>query len=76
MNPKEKATKLTLSFIHVDDRAMKKGSQTAWIDKILAERCAITCCDEIIKSIRWSSDFNNEQKSYWQQVKEELTKQK
>lgn len=48
---KEKAEKLVLSFIHVDDRAMKKGSQSAWIDQILAKRCAIICCDKIIKEL-------------------------
>jgi hypothetical protein len=37
-----------------------------------AIQCALLCVDEITKSIRWSSDFNNEQRDYWQKVKEEL----
>jgi hypothetical protein len=35
---------------------------------------AINTVDEIFKSIRWSSDFNNEQKNYWNEVKKEIEK--
>ena len=38
---KAEAEKIVLSFIHVPDRAMPPDSNKAWIDKILATRCAI-----------------------------------
>ena len=78
--PKEIAEKLKLSFIHVDDRAMKKGSQSAWIDENLSIRCAIICCDKIIKTHKHKNviglgGYNSEDViKCWQDVKKELIK--
>lgn len=76
MTPEEKAEALVLSFVHVPDNAMKEDSSAAWIDKILAKRCALIAVDEILNE-QVMSDYltptaYTQQKEYWQQVKEHL----
>jgi len=44
----QKALELVMLFLHVPDKAMKKGSQSAWTDQIMAKMFATRCVDEII----------------------------
>lgn len=39
-----------------------------------AIKCAIICCDQIINSIVWHHDFNNEKRNFWKEVKNEIIK--
>ena len=71
---KEKAKELVNKYINLYPSyiVMFQGD----IDKAQSDikQCALIAVDEIFKSIRWSSDFNNEQKNYWQEVKQEIEK--
>ena len=40
----------------------------------IAKEMALIAVKEVFLSIRWSSDFNNEQKNYWREVEKELEK--
>ncbi len=69
MTPKEKAMDLMDSFIQ---RTRNKWESSMSYKR--AKQCSLIAVDEIIKSIRWSSDFNNERKKNWQEVKQEIEK--
>jgi hypothetical protein len=70
MTPKEKAEELVLKFKELP----QEGTMMFYAAFEISKQCALIAVDEIIKSIRWSSDFNNEQKKHWQEVKQEIEK--
>ena len=70
-NPKEKAKEL------ID----KMYAEMKWFSRGCAKKCAIIAVNEIINFLNRSPSFNKGKETdeiwgYWQQVKEELTKQK
>jgi len=72
-SPKEKALKLYSNYLGFLIKNSNLYIDNGFIEE-QAKQCALIAVDEIIKSIRWSSDFNNEQKKYWQEVKQEIEK--
>lgn len=71
---KKKAESLVLSFIHVPDSAIPIDSNKAWIDKLLAIRCAIICVKGIIKAIGKCNcgHLSGNQYAFYTEVKEAL----
>lgn len=79
MTPKEKANYLVHSFVMVPDDAMGRHSTKAWIDKILAKKCALIAVDEIIDAMEDSDQVrvyysSIENSEFWVNVKEEIEK--
>jgi hypothetical protein len=88
MTPKEKAKELTKTFMAVDsDSEMFDGFKMGFF---YAQRCALKCVDEIIKSYPHTYDLEKEftrdgtdiyviknvrvNMEYWNQVKQEIEK--
>ncbi len=74
-DPKEIAKRLVLLFIDVPDNAMPPDSNRAWIDKILAKECAVTCVNEILEALPDAKMYNIPLADYddlWIQVKKEI----
>lgn len=84
MTPQEKAKALVLLFIHVPVEALPNDSNKAWIDRVLAKRCAHIAVDEIIESEPFDPFYGDYYETlddrlshvaaYWHQVKEEINK--
>lgn len=72
MTPKEKAEELRSRFSkHVQYWDCYNDIP---LEENHAKQCALICVDEIRNSVTWSSDFNNEKRNYWQEVKNEIEK--
>ena len=68
MTPKEKASEL------VDNMCKGIGTYKTGLVVSLAIKSSLVTVDEIIKSIDWASDFNNDKRKFWQSVKTEIEK--
>ena len=67
LTPKEKAEKLVLKYL----RLQEEGSSN-WFHKILAKKCALIAVNELIYS--HSQDTTDNQFYWWQEVKQEIEK--
>jgi hypothetical protein len=65
MTPKANAERL----IFIYSRALEIWDEE---NSLKAKQCALIAVEEIKGSIKWSSDFNNEQSNYWREVKKEI----
>jgi hypothetical protein len=74
MTPKEKAEELVLKYLRIDNNTKE------WFNKHIAKQCALIAVDEILNNnnkIPGNVDglHTIENTSYWQQVKQEISKQ-
>jgi hypothetical protein len=65
MEAKEKAEKLVLMFLRIENNTPE------WFNTHIAKQCAIIAVDEIMK-ILWHTHNNESEYRYWEQVKTEI----
>lgn len=71
MTPKEKALELLYSF-YEGPEFLPSDLKECDIEYDKSIKRTLICCDKIMSSIKWASDFNNEQRNYWNEVIKEL----
>jgi len=80
MKAKEKANELVegfsslaINFPFIDSQD-GKCIGAGYMTHQSAKACALIAANEAFLSVDWASDFNDEKRKFWQQVKEEILK--